>query len=278
LIPVLQVHGKGISEVWEKSLVELWKNGMRIKTEYDKPKDPQSVDAIMIMVAEDPLLEPRIHLSIPASFKDLQKYKREVLDGVHDHWIDPSKGKWTYTYHQRLFNFPSDDSHIAQIDYIVNKLSEALYTRRAQAITWNPKLDPLTDDPPCLQRIWLRGTEEDGSIRLNMNTHWRSRDAYKAAFMNMFALTELQKRIALMLSHKINRIVEVGQYVDISDSYHIYGSYIDDFEKRFLKLMEQRDFYSENIIKSRTIFSSNKIVQREFAEAETELEKETQLK
>lgn len=278
MIPVLQVHGKGISEVWERSLVELWKNGMRIRTEYDKPKDPQSVDAVMIMVVEDPMSEPRIHLSIPASFKDLQKYKREVLDGVHDHWIDPSKGKWTYTYHQRLFNFPSDDGQIDQIDYIVNKLSEASYTRRAQAITWNPKSDPLTDDPPCLQRIWLRCTEENGSIRLNMNTHWRSRDAYKAAFMNMFAITELQKRIALMLSHKINRIVEVGQYVDISDSYHIYGSYIDDFEKRFLKLLEQRDFYSENIIKSRTIFSSNKMVQREFAEAETELEKETQLK
>jgi len=32
-----------------------------------------SLDAVMIMVVEDPLAEPQIHLSIPASFKDLWK-------------------------------------------------------------------------------------------------------------------------------------------------------------------------------------------------------------
>ena len=150
MIPVLQVSGKGIADTWEKSVDMLWKNGIRIKTEYDKPKEPLSIDATMVMVASEPLSEPRIHLSIPSTFKDLEKYEREVVDGVHDHWIDPKSGKWTYTYHQRLFKYPSPEGHVNQIDYIVNKLSDAPYTRRAQAITWNPRLDPHTDDPPCL--------------------------------------------------------------------------------------------------------------------------------
>ncbi len=274
MIPVLLVSGKGIAETWEKSMEALYRNGIRIKTEYDRPGDPPSIDATMVMVASDPLSEPRIHLSIPSTFKDLQKYEKEVVEGVHDHWIDPEKGKWTYTYHQRLFKYPAPEGQVNQIDHIINKLAEAPYTRRAQAITWNPRLDPHTDDPPCLQRIWLRCTEQDGGIKLNMNTHWRSRDAYKAAFMNMYALTELQRRIASSLSERLRRDVEAGQYVDISDSYHIYGSYLGDFTSRFLKALEQRRFYSEDIRSSRTIASTHPIVQKEFRQALSELESE----
>jgi len=278
MIPVLQVTGKGIADTWEKSLHELWKNGMRIKTEYDKPKDPLSIDATMIKVTSEPFSEPRIHLSIPSTFKDLEKYNREVIDGVHDHWIDPKSGKWTYTYHQRLFKYPIPNGFVNQVDYIVDKLARVPYTRRAQAITWNPLLDPATNDPPCLQRIWFRCTEEDSKLKLNMNTHWRSRDAYKAAFMNIFALTELQKKIAAILSNKIDTVVEVGQYVDISDSYHIYGSYLEDFNGRFLRALEQREFYSENIRNSRTIISSHPIVVKEFEEGRVELENESKSK
>ncbi|MEM1554207.1 MAG: thymidylate synthase [Thermoproteota archaeon] len=274
MIPVLKVNGKGIAETWENSLIALWRNGIRIKTEYDRENDSPSIDATMIMVVEDPFSEPRIHLCLPAGFKDLRKYVREVLDGVHDHWIDPGGGKWKYTYHQRLFKYPDSRGPVNQIEYIVEKLSKAPYSRRAQAVTWDPGFDPNTDDPPCLQRIWLRCTEEDGVLKLNMNAHWRSRDAYRAAFMNMFALTELQKRIAEMLSERIGRKVLVGQYVDISDSYHIYGSSIEDFHNRFLKALEQRDFYSSDIRKSRTVSSDHPMVKRGFSEADLELEAE----
>ena len=93
-----------------------------------------------------------------------------------------------------------------------------------------PTADPQTDDPPCLQRIWCRLVANDatGGWSLNMNTHWRSRDLYKAWFMNVYALTDLQRTIAGAISKKINQPVSVGRYVDISDSLHIYGSYFDE--------------------------------------------------
>ena len=74
-----------------------------------------------------------------------------------------------------------------------------------------------------------------------MNTHWRSRDAYKASFMNMFALTDLQRTMASEIAKRAGFEVTVGRYVDISDSFHIYGSYHEEF-KNFLKMVKERSF------------------------------------
>ena len=59
----------------------------------------------MIMVINQPFSEPRIHLGFPGGPEDLEKYRQEVVFGIHDHWINPKEGKWTYTYHDRLFNY-----------------------------------------------------------------------------------------------------------------------------------------------------------------------------
>src|SRR5512135_2751009 len=48
-IPVLHVEGDCISRAWENSLIELHKHGCRIKTQYDKPEDPASIDATMLI-------------------------------------------------------------------------------------------------------------------------------------------------------------------------------------------------------------------------------------
>ncbi len=124
---------------------------------------------------------------------------------------------------------PKPFKKVDQIQYIVDALANVNHTRRAQAITWMPTADPTTDDPPCLQRIWCRlVASPTGQMLLNMNTHWRSRDLYKAWFMNAYALTELQRIIAERISDKVGQPVAVGRYVDISDSLHIYGSYFDE--------------------------------------------------
>lgn len=240
-IPVIKVDEDNLPTAWENSVLETWKNGINIKTEYDNEKDNLSQDCTMIMVIKSPFSEPRIHRAFPGGLEDLEIYRQEVVDGIHDDWIDPEEGKWTYTYHQRLCEFEGREDKVDQIEYIVNKLVSNYYTRRAQAITWDPGFDPNTDDPPCLQRIWCRITKKNKSYYLNMNTHWRSRDAYKAAFMNMFAFTDLQKCIADKISEKIENEVKLGRYVDISDSYHIYGAYLKEV-KSFTDIVKKRSF------------------------------------
>ncbi|MEA3485817.1 MAG: thymidylate synthase, partial [Candidatus Aerophobetes bacterium] len=190
--PIVKVVGKTLPEAWEKSVVRCWEEGVEIKTEYDRPGDPPSKDCTMIMEVNHPLKEPRLHRAFPAGLADLEVYRQEVILGVHDDWINPEEGKWEYTYHERLFNYKVEGRSIDQIDYVVRKLSETPYSRRGQTITWKPWLDPNSNDPPCLQRLFFRIFEDN----LQLNVHFRSNDAFKAAFMNMFVLTELQKLVA----------------------------------------------------------------------------------
>jgi thymidylate synthase len=196
----------------------------------------------MVIIVNFPFKEPRIHRAFPGSLEDLEVYRQEVVLGIHDSWINPEEGKWTYTYHKRIFDYAADKKSVNQIEAIIEKLSNVPYSRRAQAITWNVALDADTDDPPCLQRLWFRiSALSDGKKVLNMNSHWRSRDAFKASFMNIFALTDLQRVIAQEISKRRNEKIDVGRYVDISDSFHIYGSYHDDFTK-FIKTVKSRTF------------------------------------
>lgn len=266
-IPVIVVEGKTLPEVWERAVIKTWKEGINISTEYDKPGDPPSKDCTLIMISDEPLGEPRIHRAFPAGLEDLEIYRQEVVNGIHDHWIDPAEGKWNYTYHQRLFKYEMEAQFIDQINYVIEKLAARFYTRRAQAITWNPRSDPETDHSPCMQRLWCRLVENEAikGYVLNMNTHWRSRDLYKAAFMNIFALTDLQRWIADEISKKISAPVGVGRYVDISDSAHIYGSYFKEFEN-FLSTVSKRSF------EERTW--NTEFAQPFFEEAKKKLEKE----
>ena len=57
----------------------------------------------------------------------------------------------------------------------------------------------------------------------------------------MHALTDLQRLIAEEISKYRGERIKVGRYVDISDSFHIYGSYHEDFEK-FLQTIKNRTF------------------------------------
>ncbi|MFZ0035172.1 MAG: thymidylate synthase [Sedimentisphaerales bacterium] len=264
-VPVISITADCLPQAWEKAVLAVWDNGLEVKTQYDKPEDPPSKDATVMITVTDPFAEPRIHKNFPGGPAELEAYRQEVVNGIHDHWIDPAAGKWTYTYHQRLFaycpvenlqdpNTPTPFRKVDQIQYIIDKLSEVTHTRRAQAITWMPTADPDTDDPPCLQRIWCRlVTADDGTMSLNMNTHWRSRDLYKAWFMNVYALTDLQRIIAEKISQKINQPVAVGRYVDISDSLHIYGSYFKDVSKEVAK-MRQSPFTERSWQSSRPAF------------------------
>jgi thymidylate synthase len=247
-IPVLTAEGDCIARAWENSLITLYQQGCDISTQYDKPGDPPSKDATMIVTVAEPLAEPMIHRDMPGGLEDLQEYVLEVLDGIKDHCVrdphDPHDKRWEYTYHQRLFAYqlPAGSPPIDQIEDMCQQLSKTSYTRRAQAITWQVWEDPHCYDPPCLQSLWCRITEEAGMHVLSMNVRFRSNDAYKAAFMNMFALVQLQGRMAARVAELTGRAVQLGRYCHVADSYHIYGSNLPEFESRFLGALKTRDF------------------------------------
>lgn len=246
-IPVLHAEGDSIARTWENALIRLYESGGQIATQYDKPGDPPSRDATMVLTVLDPTSEPMIHRDFPGGFEELQEYVMEVCDGIKDHCVrDPNDAddtRWEYTYHQRLFRYDAPALEpFDQIDDICQKLAETPHTRRAQAVTWKVWEDNTCYDPACLQSIWCRITDEGDRPFLNMNVRFRSNDAYKAAFMNIFALVSLQRRIADRVSEQLGRRVELGRYCHIADSFHIYGSNMAEFETRFLGAIQRRTF------------------------------------
>ena len=292
-IPVLFAEGDCIARAWENALLTLYESGCDIRTQYDKPDDPPSKDATMILVVHDPLAEPMIHRDFPGGFEELQEYVMEVCEGIKDHCVrdpgDPADTRWEYTYHQRLFGYEVPTlAPIDQIEQLCRRLAETPHTRRAQAITWKVWEDNTCYDPACLQSIWCRisgpgGGREKGEegrekaeggrgtvegpisnpkseIRnpkseipnpksqiptqplLSMNVRFRSNDAYKAAFMNIFALTQLQQRIAARIEQLSGSPVKLGRYCHIADSFHIYGCNLAEFEGRFLGAIKKRSF------------------------------------
>lgn len=247
LLPVLSIEGDNLSKVWEDAVLRLWKDGALIYTEYDQ----WSRDCTMLMTVREPFSEPRIHLGgLCGGLEDLDKYVKEVVEGSEDHFV--YEGKRPYEYHERLFNYiVSENLKTDQIEYMMERLSRREevqfngkkvnaqgFSRRAQAITWKPWVDQSLEHPPCLQRIWCRIIED----KLVMETCWRSRDAYKAAFWNMYAFTELQKKMSEDLSDRIGSKIVPGPYVDFSNSFHIYGNDFEDFRERFIKLIKERSY------------------------------------
>lgn len=113
MVPLF-VKGNSIAETWEKALVELWNNGISMPTQYDVDphtgfKHPPSKDCMMTMIVENALAEPRLHCCLEGGPAELAEYKLEVVDGIKDHWVkqNPEDTEWTYTYHNRLFNWGS---------------------------------------------------------------------------------------------------------------------------------------------------------------------------
>jgi thymidylate synthase len=68
----------------------------------------------------------------------------------------------------------------------------------------------------------------------------RSNDAYKAGYMNMFAFTDLQRVMAEKISEKLGREIAVGAYTHVADSFHIYGSYFNEFEQFLISVRDRK--------------------------------------
>ncbi|HPS14166.1 MAG TPA: thymidylate synthase [Prolixibacteraceae bacterium] len=271
-IPVITVSDKSLALAFEKAMVNLYEKGIRFKTQYDKPGDPESIDCTLNLTIEEPESEPMIHMAFPSGIEQLKEYVME-LEGIKDHWVkninDPDDTRWEYTYHGRLASYGTwmekingtsvEAGHfkIDQIEGVIRKLSEQPFTRQAQMITWMPNLDLDCFDPPCLQSLWYRILEdENGVYWLNCNIRFRSNDAWGASFMNMFGFIQFNKEIiAAGVSERTGKQVKLGRMNWQADSYHIYGRDIEQAREMLINRIndlsiEERTFsFSDDFIR-----------------------------
>ena len=201
------VSGRSLPEAYHKALVELRNKGEIV----DCPAwNTTCLETAMTIHVESPLAEPMISKCFIGGPAELQQYLMEMLDGILDFEIE--RGNWEYTYHDRMVNYWGKD----QIDFVIKELKEDPNSRRAVILIRNYR-DIGSPDPACLQHIQYTIRNN----KLNCYVLFRSNDACKASFMNMFALIMLQKKIADELG------IKVGTYTHRANSFHCYQK---DFE------------------------------------------------
>lgn len=279
-IPVLHVCEQSLAAAYEKALVSLYENGVRFRTQYDKPGDPLSLDCTLNLTVLEPLAEPMIHKAFPGGIEELREYVMEV-SGAKDHWVknmnDPKDTRWEYTYHGRLAAYGTWQEsregqpvrvggfNINQIEAVIAKLVKQPFTRQAQMITWMPNIDLECYDPPCLQSLWYRLLEDDDGVSwLNCNVRFRSNDAWGASFMNMFGFVMFNRDvIAAEIARRTGKTIKLGRLNWQADSYHIYGKDIADAKARLF------DRIPRGTLADRTYEFSDETIQEMYRDAET---------
>lgn len=196
-MPHVCVSGEGIVDAYHKAIVALLENGNVV----DCPDwNTQCLETAATIYISDPLKEPMISgLSICDPYS-LEKYRMEMLDGLLDWSV--SAGLEPYTYHMRIGS---------QESAAIAELKRCRDSRRA-AITIRQTWDYDLSDAPCLQHIQYMIRDD----ALHSFVLFRSNDAAKATFMNMFALVFHQKKMADALG------IEVGSMLYTANSFHCY--------------------------------------------------------
>jgi len=123
---VFYISEKNVEDAWLSALGQVLFKGDDIKTEYDKPEDPPSKDATVLIEITDPLSNPimrrdkvmKIRSKFGNSFTvygcladtyligSIQSgYIEEIMEGVNDNLLSESDVSFPYSYHDRIYNY-----------------------------------------------------------------------------------------------------------------------------------------------------------------------------
>ena len=213
---MLCIKKPSVASAFDELIPKILKEGELVETEFgERTKEIKNT----IIEITNPKLK-RVPEKYPLGDKAVEEYTKNLLYG--------SKNVFSYDYHERLFKYPYGDERINQIEYIINKLNQQKNSRRAVAITWNPKIDiEVSKDErgsvPCLQFIefLIRGDN------LYMTVVFRSNDALIAFPSNALGLIALGE----MIAEKTN--TQLKGYVHHSVSMHVYIDRDRDYIKKY---------------------------------------------
>ncbi len=189
-----------IAQGWEKAVRAIWHKGHLL----EKDEWGSNMKEILNLVVHirNPLNEPMKHEFYPWPKERLEEYSKEYLN--------PDKGKFVYTYGERLTNW---NGEINQIDNsVIPRLKANKKSRRAIAVTLIPPKDRGQENVPCM--IFDHFVIRDG--KLHLTTYFRSHDIFGAAHANWYGLARLGEYVAKKVG------VEMGSLTSVSGSGHLY--------------------------------------------------------
>jgi thymidylate synthase len=239
----LIVRAENLSQAWEKGVRIMMTEGY---ARFVQAPEYQTwtKDAPMILIVENPMMEPRLSEKSPITRSMADEYANSL---IHGHTKD-KENSFEYTYYSRLRHYPdcmiraglphvSEDEHATK-EYVhkvsggkcvvqrLDQVEEAIKifkkdpTRRTVVLhTWIPFRDLAKFTPeridtssPCLVVLHPQIVEK----KLHFNVVMKTNDLFSAWAGNAYAFTALQKYMADEIG------VGVGHYTHFSVSMQVY--------------------------------------------------------
>jgi thymidylate synthase len=201
------IYENSVFAAWIKLLNYVMKFGDLKMTEYGE--EQKEYNNIMVTIGKHiDFLE--MGFKEYYSEQELEEYFKKNLMN----YITPEEMGISYTYGDRLFNFKG----INQIDFIIDKLGNFPFTRRAVAVLWQPDKDQDDEHGPCLNLISCNIHNDE----VYMSVVFRSNDIYGAWYKNVLGLMKLQKYIVDKINEKFQTTYAAGKFTITCISAHIY--------------------------------------------------------
>ncbi len=215
----LLIEEDEIADGWETLVRKIMQDGKEIKDE----RGSLTREILNIMVSiRNPLGKSMndYYLGNLTGIKNIRVpegyfWSGEKLEKYSEQFLSKDQQGFVYTYGNRL---RKHFHGIDQIQEAINRLRNCQESRRAISITWDPTLDSINDEVPCM--ILVDFKIRDG--KLNTTGLWRSHDIYGAWLPNAVGLTNL----ALYAADELD--MKVGTLTIHSISAHIYEVNFDD--------------------------------------------------
>ncbi len=225
-----RIEGKTIAETWVKIIHRIKTFGEIRPTNHDAKW--QELINLMAVITDEP---DEFYFTdyLPVNQQFLQDYISQILDDC------PQQEGVKYTYGQRLRSHFEKD----QIEGVINKLVKDIDSARAVMSLWDAKEDINSNNPPCLNHIWIRVQ----SGELSLTATLRSNDMFSAWVANAMGLRALQKHIKTEIEKRGNYQLKMGYLITISNSAHIYDDCWENAEKliaiQYAKIAKRINYY-----------------------------------
>lgn len=209
------VKSDTIADAWKKMLFLINTYGVLKKTDYEETDKQKELLNLSVVIRNEDINNKYIPEFLGLSKEEIENYCETFLQSELPLGV-------RYTYPNRLMEYDSlNSTAINQLEYMENILREKTYSRRSIASLWNPSLDTINNEVPCLDLI--QAIIEDNELHLI--GYFRSNDIYDAWVRNAFGLLSIQKRLCENLNLK------KGYLSTIAGSAHVY-------ERNFLNMQE----------------------------------------
>lgn len=195
---VFKIRSSTIAQAWLKILKTILKFGIQ-KGSDNTNSQKEILNMVSVITGENSdneFIAPWFQFGK----KELDEYYKQLMTANKFDTI-------AYTYGQRMRDYEG----INQIEYIINDLRRANFSRRAVVSLYMVQKDEISSNPPCL--VLLQALVNDG--KLNLNAYFRSNEMFSSWPQNAFGLRKIHKEI----SDRVG--IEMGTLTIISCSAHI---------------------------------------------------------